>query len=58
MFYVLIFGAVALLVLVLGVSRVAATRRRLRDYDEYGDDGSDIDFDYGDTPDNSGGSST
>jgi hypothetical protein len=39
MFLTLIFAGVALLVLVLGIVRVAATRRRAREYDELGDDG-------------------
>jgi len=39
MFYVLVFGILAVLVLVLGVTRVAASRRRSREYDEVGDDG-------------------
>jgi hypothetical protein len=39
MFLTLIFIGVALLVLVLGMVRMAATRRRSREYDESGDDG-------------------
>ena len=39
MFLTVIFLLVALFVLVLGIVRVAATRRRSREYDEQEDDG-------------------
>jgi hypothetical protein len=39
MFLTIIFLVLALFVLVLGIVRVAATRRRARQYDELGDDG-------------------
>jgi|HubBroStandDraft_1064217.scaffolds.fasta_scaffold512104_2 hypothetical protein len=44
MFLTIIFLLIAVLVVVLGVAKVSASRRRLRRYDEFGEDDFD---DYG-----------